>query len=228
MRRYLLAFAALAVLAAGAAKPVGAYTYSEAYYVPPEHIHWHVDTGYAATLGGISDYLDGGWTFGGGLSWQPDFRSPLSLRADLDYSRFQATRELIAINQAAGAPSIDDGFGETLGVDVDGEYRVPLSATLTGYTLAGIGFDYRRIALTQTVGVGDYFCDYYFGYCDYGLFPGQEVVASESTTRFAWNVGVGLRFALGGGQSFFVEARYLRLETRNPEDFIPIRVGIRF
>jgi opacity protein-like surface antigen len=228
MKHYLFALAGVALLAAGAEAPVEAYTYSEGYYLPPQHVHWHIDTGYAATVGPISDYLDGGWTFGGGLTWQPDFSSPLALRADLNYSRFDATRELIAINQNAAQSRINDGYGETFGLDVDGEYRMPLAAGLTAYALAGVGFDYRRIALTQTVATGDYFCDPFFGFCEFGVVPGQEVIASDDTTRFAWNAGLGVDIALGGGETFFVEARYLRLQTPQPEEFVPIRIGLRF
>jgi hypothetical protein len=35
-------------------------------------------------------------------------------------------------------------------------------------------------------------------------------------------------FALPAGQSWFVEARYERIETQEPTEFIPIRFGLRF
>lgn len=226
MRRYLYPLGALVLLSAWATAP--AQNYYERYYGPQEHVHWHLDAGYVGTTGQIADALDGGWTFGGGLSWQPDFSSPLALRADLNYSRFTATRQLVAINQALDQTEIDDGYGEVVELDVDGEYKVPLSPYITGFAVAGVGLAHRRIALTQTVAVGDYFCDPWFGYCEYGLVPGQVVVASDNTTRFAWNAGVGLDFALRNGQTFFVEARFTRIQTAQPSDFVPIRVGLRF
>lgn len=226
MRSYLYPLGALVLLGAWGRAP--AQNYYERYYGPQEHVHWHIDAGYAATSGQISDALDGGWTIGGGLSWQPDFSSPLALRADLNYSRFAATRRLIAINQALDQTQIDDGYGEVVDFAVDGEYRVPLGQYISGFAAAGIGVAHRRIALTQTVAVGDYFCDPWFGYCDYGLVPGQVVVASDDTTRFAWNAGVGLDFDLRNGQTFFVEARFTRIQTSRPTDFVPIRVGLRF
>ncbi|HEV2270969.1 MAG TPA: hypothetical protein VGR92_16065, partial [Steroidobacteraceae bacterium] len=94
--------------------------------------------------------------------------------------------------------------------------------------LAGVGVAHRRIALTQTVAFGGYVCDAWFGYCDYGLVPGDVIVASDNTTRFTWNAGVGLDFALWNGQTFFVEARFTRMQTAQPTDFVPIRVGLRF
>jgi len=202
--------------------------YVERYYGPQEHVHWHIDTGYVATTGQIGDLLEGGWTVGGGLSWQPDFSSPLALRADLNYSRFNATRQLLAINQAVSPTEIDDGYGEIVDFALDGEYRMPLSPYVTAFAAAGIGVAHRRIALTQTVAFGGYICDPWFGYCEYGLTPGDVVVASDNTSQFAWNAGLGLDFALGGGQTFFVEARFTRMQTAQPTDFVPIRVGLRF
>jgi hypothetical protein len=53
-------------------------------------------------------------------------------------------------------------------------------------------------------------------------------VAASDDTRFAWNAGLGVDFALPGGQSWFVEARYERIETQEPTEYIPIRFGLRF
>jgi opacity protein-like surface antigen len=224
--RYLFPLGALGLLAAWATAPAANYT--ERYYEPQQHVHWHLDAGYAATTGQIANALDGGWTIGGGLTWQPDFSSPLALRADINYSRFDATRQLIEMNQSVNQTQIDDGYGEIVDLAVDGEYRMPLSPYVTGFALAGVGIAHRRIALTQTVAVGDYFCDYWFGYCDYGVYPGQVVVASDNTTQLAWNAGLGLDFDLRNGQTLFVEARFTRMQTSQPTDFVPIRVGLRF
>jgi opacity protein-like surface antigen len=226
MRRYLYPLAGLLML--GAVTQAPAQGYVERYYGPEGHVHWHIDTGYVATTGQISDALDGGWTIGGGFSWQPDLSSPFALRTDLNYSRFNATRQLIGINQAYNQTEIDDGYGEIVDLAVDGEYRMPISPYVTAFAVAGVGVAHRRIALTQTVAVGDYVCDYWFGYCEFGLVPGDVVVASDNTTRFAWNAGLGLDFALRGGESFFVEARFTRMQSSQPTDFVPIRVGLRF
>jgi opacity protein-like surface antigen len=226
MTRYLYPLGALLLLGAWAEAP--AQNYIEQYYAPQQHVHWHMDTGYVGTTGQISDALDGGWTIGGGFSWQPDFSSPLALRVDLNYSRFSATRQLIGINEALDQTEIDDGYGEVVDLAVDGEYRMPLSPYVTAFALAGIGVAHRRIALTQTVPVAGYFCDPWFGYCDFDLAPGDLVVASENSTGFAWNAGLGLDFTVGSGQSYFVEARFTRIQTSQPTDFVPIRVGVRF
>ena len=229
MKTSRYAYPLVALLLVGAPAVAPAQRYTERYYAPQEHVRWHLDTGYAATSGQIANLLDGGWTFGGGLSWQPDYQSPLALRADLNYNRFDATRQLIALNQPLYQTQINDGYGEVVDLAVDGEYEAPITPYVSGFALAGLGIAYRRIALTQTVAFGDYFCDPWFGYCEFGVVPGDVVVASDNTTRLEWNAGLGLDFALGGGESFFVEARFTRIETpTQPTDFVPIRVGLRF
>jgi opacity protein-like surface antigen len=226
MTRYLYALGAVLSLGVWAVAPAQSYT--ERYYAPEQHVHWHMDTGYVGTTGQTADFLQGGWTLGGGFSWQPDLSSPLALRVDLNYSRFEATSRLIGVNQAFNQTQIDDGFAQIVDLAADGEYRMPLSPYLTAFAVAGVGVAHRRLALTQTVAVGDYLCDDWFGYCQFGLVPGAVVVASDDATRFAWNAGLGLDFAMGGGQTFFVEARFTRMQTAQPTDFVPIRVGLRF
>lgn len=225
LKRLFSVLAALLLMGVSARAP--AQTYYDQVYRPWQPIHWHLEAGYSPTLGQTSQYFDGGFTLGGGLTWQPR-PGPFALRADLEYSHFDATRNLIAINEQANQIEIDHGYGEVFGLNVDGELRSQLTPLTTAFFLAGVGVNHRRIALTQTVAFGGYYCDPYFGYCDYGLVPGDVVVASADTTRFSWNAGAGLDFALRNGQSFFIEARYMRLETSQPTEFVPITVGVRF
>jgi hypothetical protein len=51
-------------------------------------------------------------------------------------------------------------------------------------------------------------------------------VDSKTTGRWEWNAGVGLNFSLGGTDSFFVEARYMEVETPVPTVLVPIRFGL--
>ncbi len=225
VKRSLAILAALLSMSVSAKAP--AQSYYEQVYRPWQPVHWHLDAGYSPTLGQTSQYFDGGFTLGGGLTWQPK-PGPFALRADLEYSHFDATRNLIAINEQADQITIDNGYGEVFGLNVDGELRTRLSGTTSAFFLAGVGVNHRRIALTQTVAFAGYFCDPYFGYCDYGVVPGDVVVASADTTRFSWNAGAGLDFDLRDGQTFFIEARYMRVETSQPTEFVPITVGLRF
>ena len=50
-----------------------------------------------------------------------------------------------------------------------------------------------------------------------------------SETKFAYNVGAGLRFGGGGRMSFFLEARYLNINTDvESTGLIPIAIGLRW
>lgn len=65
-----------------------------------------------------------------------------------------------------------------------------------------------------------------------GFFNVKSEVGSvegEGETKFAWNLGGGLRFGGGGKASFFVESRYISVST-DPSSFgfIPISIGVRF
>jgi hypothetical protein len=201
--------------------------YTQSYYAP-RPLQWHVDAGYSITTDQTAKYLDNGWTIGAGFTWHPDPGQPFALRTDLHYSRFNATNQLLNQGASVTGTEIDDGSGHMVGLDLDGVLDIPFSPTVRGYIMAGVGVDYRRIDLTQTVAYGTYVCDPWWGFCGPGYVAGDVLVAREETTRFAWNGGVGLDFALGGGQSWFIEARYNRMETQQPTTMIPIRVGFRF
>jgi opacity protein-like surface antigen len=221
-----------ALLAAGLAaitSVAGAQSgYSEDYTNGRGPVQWHVMGGAAVTTGHTADYLETGYTVGGGLTFRPDPTGPFSLRTDLSFSRFNATNHLLNIGAEQNQTEIDDGWGDIINLDVDGVLDIPLGARVRGYVMAGVGGAYRRIDLTQTVGFGGYFCDDWYGYCGVGVVPGDVLVQRESTTRFAWNAGVGVEFPLYRGQSFFIEARYNRMQTPDPTEFIPIRIGYRF
>lgn len=226
-----LSCGAVLVLLGGFATQAGAQyaRYSDSYaYGPRGPVQWHVMGGAAVTTGQTADYLGSGWTVGGGLTFRPEPASPFSLRADVTFSRFNATNNLLQLGAEQNQTQIDDGWGDVVNFDLDGVLDIPLGARARMYVMAGVGGAYRRIDLTQTVGFGGYYCDYWYGYCGVGIVPGDVLVQREETTRFAWNAGAGIEFPLYNGQSWFIEARYNRMETPQPTEFIPIRVGFRF
>ncbi len=228
-RFWLYALALVAVAQGAAAQaPYSPYSGYGPGYGRDKPVQWYIDGGYSATVGRTADFLRDGWTIGTGLLWRPPNAGPLSLRADLAYSRYGATDQLIALGQAQTPYFIDDGNGQALNFDADAVFEVPFSPRVRGYAMAGVGGAWRRIELTQTVGVPGFFCDPWWGFCGGGYVPGDAVVSSNDVTRFAWNAGVGLSIATGYGQSWFVEARYDRIETDRPTIFVPIRVGFRF
>ena len=73
---------------------------------------------------------------------------------------------------------------------------------------------------------GDYYCDPFSGFC-YGGY-GNAVVAANAVTKFGWNAGIGVEFLLPYGNSWFIEARYHRISTSTPIEYVPIEIGYRF
>ncbi len=203
------------------------FYYSGESYRP---LHWQIEGGYSATAGTTSDYLNGGWTLGGGLTWYPSPQMPAALRLDLSYSEYNATNNLLLQNETLLQTQIDSGTGRTWGGDLDGELDFQLGPRVKGFLIAGIGTYQRQIELYQTVLGGGIFCDPWWGFCGPGYFPADATVArTTSAWKFSWNAGAGIEVPLGNGMSWFVDARYLRI---GPEDqkteFVPIRIGLRF
>ena len=216
MKSCIRILAPLALLGCGA--PALAQVYQ---YPPARPLQWFIDGGASVTEGRTADFLDSGWSIGTGFTLRPVPGRPFMLRADLNYNRLSATNQLISLGQAVNQTPVDNGSGQTVTGFLNAVLEAPVSAGTRFYVTGGLGLGYRRIELTQN----GFLCDPFF--CGPG-FGRNTVVASQDTTRFAWNGGVGVDFALPAGQSWFVEARYERIETQEPTEYIPIRLGFRF
>jgi opacity protein-like surface antigen len=188
---------------------------------------WHLAAGFSPTVGRANRYFDNGWIFSGGLDWRPRPDLPLTLRLDGHYSAYDATNELIEVGSAVTRTRIDDGDGSTLGADLNAIYDIPFGHRLRAYISAGAGVDRRRIDLTQTALFNGVVCDPFWGLCGVGVVAGDVLVARDSTTRFAWNAGLGIEIPTRSG-TWFVDARYRQIETEAPMAYVPIQVGLRF
>jgi opacity protein-like surface antigen len=221
MKAYIGILAPLALLACGA--PAFAQGYYGGYQYPAGRpVQWYLDGGANITEGSTRDDFDNGWTIGTGVIFRGDPAQPFALRLDFNYSRASATNGFISANEAATNTPIDDGTMQTITGFLDGMLEAPFSPWARFYAIGGVGLGYRRIELTQN----GFFCDAFF--CGSG-FGRNTLVASSDTTRFAWNAGAGVNFGLPYGQSWFIEARYERIETTpQATEFIPIRFGYRF
>jgi opacity protein-like surface antigen len=194
-------------------------------------VHWHVMGGYSEPLGTTSDYLQGGYSFGGGFSVLPSAYSPIDFRFDLNYSEHNASNRLINAGQQATNIQIDGGTGQFWSATGNLVYRIPFAYGVRGYGIAGIGAYHSRVELTQVVPFGggyygNYYCDPFSGFCD-GAY-GDAVVAAHDVTKFGWNAGIGVEFLLPYGNSWFIETRYHRINTSTPIEYLPIEIGYRF
>jgi len=186
-------------------------------------LRWYIMGGANPPLGNTSDILQTGYTLGFAVTWREPGH-PLGVRFDLDYASNNATRALQNIGSAATGLNITGGWADIWSASVNLEAQHLLSSTTYAYLIGGVGAYYTEVQLTE-YGYG-YVCNPWWGYCYYG--NGNAVVASNSTTRFGWNGGVGMAFRLQGS-TLFIEARYTRIETSpQPLEFVPITIGLRF
>lgn len=193
----------------------------------PGPVSWHVGGGYSAPTGQISDYLQGGYVISGGFTYAPN-GSALGLRGDIGFSSHGATNNFLDYGAAVTGVQVDSGTGQFFSFSLGPSYSIPFIDRSRAYGFVQMGLYYSSLQLTQTVLFQGDFCDPYFGFCDYGLYPGDNVVYDDSRTRFGWNVGLGLEFPTYFGPTYFVEASYHRLSGPQPVEYVPIEIGIRF
>jgi|SRR5579863_10508008 len=191
-------------------------------------VSWQISGGFSSPVGQISDYLQGGWIFSGGFTYTPR-GSALGLRGDLSFSSHNATNNFLAYGTQVTGVQVDSGSGQFVSFSLGPTYSVPFIGRTRAYGFAQVGVYYSDLQLSQTVLFAGEFCDPYFGFCDFGVFPGDNVVYEDTRTRFGWNAGLGVEFASGYfGNHFFIEASYHRLSGPQPIEYVPIEFGIRF
>jgi opacity protein-like surface antigen len=186
-------------------------------------LRWYIMGGANMPLGNTGDILQSGYNVGLAVTWREPGH-PLGVRLDFNYSANDATRALLNQGSAATGLNITGGWADIWSASLNLEAQHLFSSTSYGYLIGGIGAYYTQVQLTQ-YGYG-YVCDPWWGYCYNG--SGNVVVASNSSTKFGWNGGVGMAFRLQG-PTLFIEARYTRIETSpQPLEFVPITIGLRF
>jgi opacity protein-like surface antigen len=189
---------------------------------------WRINAGGALTAGNSSNYLNAGWTVGGGVSYRRQPQSRFSLQLDLGYADFNASRKLVDLGQQKVQYSIDSGYGDVWSLTLAGKYSLPLTPRMSGYGLLGVGGYHEALKLTETGITGGVVCDYW-GYCYVVAADGDIVVASKSHTKFGWNVGLGLEFPVRNGRSsWFIESRFHSVAGSKSIQYIPIQLGYRF
>jgi opacity protein-like surface antigen len=189
---------------------------------------FHVDGGGTITQRSSEDYYKNGWNVGAGLTWYPTSHLPLGLRVDGTYNEFDARNLLLQQASQTYMTPVDSGTQKIWGGDVDLELDLHFSPYVRGYLLAGGGWYRQQTTFRQTNYTPGYGCDWWG--CGPGYYRGTGIVARNNTDwHFARNAGLGLEFAMGPITSFFVEARYMRINPNDAKsDFLPIRAGLRF
>jgi len=131
---------------------------------------------------------------------------PVGLRMDGTYSTHGANDQLKAdLTASIGQPT--DEKTKLFGVNVDATYPSGSTSRVQPYALGGMGAYHVTISVTSGGSTSD-----------------------NSATRFAWNLGGGVRYRMRG-TTLFLEARYVDVTAVAgfpKTTFLPITAGIRF
>jgi opacity protein-like surface antigen len=189
---------------------------------------FHFDGGGTITQRANANALNNGWNAGAGFTWYPTSHLPLGLRLDGSYNEFSARNALLDQASATYQTRVDDGTIKMWGGDVDVEIDFHLGASVRAYLVAGGGWYKVETTYRQQQFAKAIFCDWWS--CGPGYVGVHAIVARDTSQwHFARNVGIGMEFGLSRRASFFVDARYMRLDPGNRKsDFLPIRAGLRF
>jgi hypothetical protein len=214
----------------GVPPPPVAATPAVVRYSPPARpeLKYHpftfqIDGGYTLTTGNTSQDLEGGGNAGLGLTWFPTSTLPIGIRLDGTYNWLRPKDSVL------NAGNFSSGYQNIYGGDADLQLNLAhRSSAWQFYLFGGAGLYREETLLRRVSNVNGVICGYF--YCWQGYFP--AVTAEQRTTSdwlHAWNAGAGFEVAISDRASFFMEARYLRIEPNsNPTKLIPIRFGFRF
>lgn len=194
----------------------------------------HIDGSYSLPQGDAGDVLDDGFSIGGGAMYWPE-EWEIGLVLDLDYSEFDISGSTIraindAIAESGGDGMLTGGDVEVWSFKVNGTWS-PSDTGSGFYLTAGVGIYGVDARVTETGLV--FFppiCDPWFWWCTPGgVGPGTITAASDSSTEFGWNAGLGWAFEVGTGSQLYLEVRFESVNT-SPlgTDYLPLTIGYRW
>jgi Outer membrane protein beta-barrel domain len=208
------------------------WTHSEdTYYQNSLQYHpfrFQVDGGGTITQRASENALNNGWNVGAGITWYPTSLLPLGLRFDGSYNEFSARGALLNQASATYQTRVDEGTIKMWGGDGDVELDFHLGASARLYLFGGVGWYRQQTTYRQYQVQSATFCGWWG--CAPGYYGTHAIVERDTTDwHFAKNAGFGLEFGIGQRASFFVDARYMRVNPSSRRfDFLPIRAGLRF
>jgi opacity protein-like surface antigen len=109
-------------------------------------------------------------------------------------------------------------------------YRFAPGSKIGAYVLGGYGVFTRTVNLTRPGVIPGVICDPWTLICYSGPVYADVIYRSNSTTKGGWDIGGGITYRLGEGQTeFFTEIRYYDVLTTNVRStFLPLTFGFRF
>jgi hypothetical protein len=186
--------------------------------------NWNVEvaSGVATTTGDIGDRLTTGWNV--------DFGAGYEINKTFELGGNFMVNGLGVSDRVLQTLEVPDGNASVMSLTVGPKIHFPISNSVRGYLVGGVGWYRRNVEFTQpTTAVID-IVDPWWGYLGSAVVPANQVLGS--VTRNAWGVngGGGVAAALGhSGAELFAEVRY-HYAHMNPTitSIVPITFGVRF
>jgi len=177
-----------------------------------------VGAGYTNALGSSGRYLDNGWNLqaGGGYN----FTSRFSAMLDFNFNS-------MGINSATlsnlGAPG---GDVRVMSFTVDPLLHVVRKGPVDLYLVGGGGLYHRYDQLTApSVTFAPIVTP--LGFFNAPV-AGETVLSSYSINKPGFDAGAGISLGTRWNAKFYAEARYNRMFTSVPTDYIPVTFGVRW
>lgn len=184
----------------------------------------HFAGGYSMVEGDAGDLLKSGWNLNGGVTLkQPAW--PVALQFELGYNQFDIKKEALIVDDEEIASGGDVSIGSlTSGL----MWSAPSKGKVGFFLAAGVGGYRVEGRLTEPGVYGGWVCDPWLWWCYPGIGVGDVIVASESTTKFGYNAGVGVTFELPSSSQLYIEAKYHWINTKETTQYLPIVIGYRW
>jgi hypothetical protein len=184
--------------------------------VPP--FTFAIGGGYTQSLGSAGRYLDNGWNVqaGGGFNFNPYIGAML----DFNFSSLGINSTTLS---NLGAPG---GGVHIASFTIDPMVHVIRKGGVGVYLIGGGGLYHRFDDLTApSVGFAPVITP--FGFFNAPVV-GETVLASYSINKPGFDAGAGVSFGAKWHAKFYAEARYNRMLTSTPTDYIPVTFGVRW
>jgi len=190
-----------------------------------------IGMGPTVVFGPASDNLGAGFNFDLGINYK--LNPKFALRVDTMVTKHDVKDEIT--NQL----DVGDGNAWVWHLSGNGVMFHPINDRVWLHGIAGLGFYYRRVNLTNPGTDIVTVCDPWIFVCSPLGVPSTDIVGERSSRDFGVNFGGGLDFRVGENHSAFIEFRYHYVWGPKGTDasgasrsantqMMPITIGIRF
>jgi len=181
--------------------------------------------GYSLPQADAGDAIEDDLWWSGAVAYYPG-PWPVGILLELGYSNYDFRSDALEPIQPPEQRIVGDVTVWSLTANAVWSPRLGDSAGF--YAAGGIGAYRLEGALSEPGVFSGIACEPSLWWCDPGMAPGDAIPASESTTEFGINLGVGVTFEVGLSSEVYLELRYHRIDTPEATELLPFIIGYRW